>query len=33
MIDNDDIGLEQVAAVIAIKVNSRVRWNIRERQI
>ena len=27
MIGNDDVGLEVVAAVVAIEDNSRVRWN------
>jgi hypothetical protein len=27
MIGNDDVGLEEVAAVVAIEVNSQVRWN------
>ena len=27
MIGNDDAGLEEVAAVVAIEVNSRVRWD------
>ena len=27
MIGNDDVGLEEVAAVVAIQVNSRVRWD------
>jgi hypothetical protein len=30
MIGNDDVGLEQVAAVVAIEVNSRVRWDARQ---
>ena len=27
MIGNDDVGLEEVAAVVAIEDNSRVRWD------
>ena len=27
MIGNEDVGLEEVAAVVAIEVNSQIRWN------
>jgi hypothetical protein len=30
MIGNDDVGLEEGVAVIAIKVNSWVRWDVRQ---
>jgi hypothetical protein len=30
MIGNDDVGLEEVSAVVEIQINSRVRWDARQ---